>query len=145
MVFQQFNVGVKLGRLQKFGGNFQSGCVFGVEDAPFGVAALPGQFIILSLVAGVKVHSPFQQFPDSVRAFLHDSAHSLFVAEARSGVQRIRNMVFKGIVAVPYGGDAALCLGGTAIQKFAFCNDCNLAVFRRSQGETQSGNTCPND
>lgn len=40
MVFQQFNVGVKLGRLQKFGGNFQSGCVFGVEDAPFGVAAL---------------------------------------------------------------------------------------------------------
>ena len=73
MVFQQFNVGVKLGRLQKFGGNFQSGCVFGVEDAPFGVAALPGQFIILSLVAGVKVHSPFQQFPDSVRAFLHDS------------------------------------------------------------------------
>ena len=145
MVFQQFNVGVKLGRLQKFGGNFQSGCVFGVEDTPFGVAALPGQFIILSLVAGVKVHSPFQQFPDSVRAFLHDSAHGLFVAEARSGVQRIRNMVFKGIVAVPYGGDASLCLGGTAIQKFAFCNDCNLAVFRRSQGETQSGNTCPND
>lgn len=145
MVFQQFNVGVKLGRLQKFGGNFQSGCVFGVEDAPLGVAALPGQFIILSLVAGVKVYSPFQQFPDSVRAFLHDSAHGLFVAEARSGVQRIRNMVFKGIVAVPYGGDASLCLGGTAIQKFAFCNDCNLAVFRRSQGETQSGNTCPND
>ena len=54
-------------------------------------------------------------------------------------------MVFKGIIAVPYGGYAALRLGGTAIQKFAFCNDCNLAVFRRSQGETQPGNPGPND
>ena len=145
MVFQQLDVGVELGRLQQLGGDFQAGGVLGVEDAPLGMASLPGQFVILPLVAGVKIDAPFKQFPDGAGAFLHNGAYGLFVAEARAGVQRVRNVVFKGVVAVPNGGYAALRLGGTAIQKFAFCNDGNLAVFRRSQGETQSGNTCPND
>lgn len=127
---------MQLGRFQQLGGDFQAGGVLGVQDAPFGVASLAGQLVILSLRRLVEVDSPFQQFPDGSGAFLHDRADDLFIAQPGSGVQRVRDMVLERVVMVPHGGYAALRLRGTAIQKFSLGYDRNPAVFRSSQGET---------
>ena len=127
---------MQLGRFQQLGGYFQAGGVLGMQDAPFRVASLAGQLVILPLRRLVEVDSPFQQFPDGSGAFLHDRADDLFIAQSGSGVQRVRDMVLERVVMVPHGGYPALRLRGTAIQKFSLGYDRNPAVFRSSQGET---------
>ena len=99
------------GRLQQLGSDFQAGGVLGVEDAPLRMAAFAGQLVILPLGCLVKIDAPFQQFPDGSGPFLHDGADGLFIAQPGPGIQRVCDVVFKGIVPVPYGGYAALGLG----------------------------------
>ena len=62
----------------------------------------------LAVLVAVEVRPELHQLADSIRPFVHQDPHGVFMAQPRAGNQRVLHMQFGVIVRAHDAGDAAL-------------------------------------
>ncbi len=78
-----------------------------VQDARVGVGRLESLDEIAVAVA-VECHTEVDQLADARRALVHEHSHGLGIAQARSGDERVADVVLAAVVREHDPGDAAL-------------------------------------
>ncbi|CAI8828920.1 hypothetical protein EMIT0P291_10693 [Pseudomonas sp. IT-P291] len=149
-LFQQFDV-------RPFPGLVEQGCengctrgIGGVDDAPMAVAALAGQveleaaiFVARLFIAG-KGHALVDQPLNGFLAVLDGKAHSVLMAQAAAGIERVIDMGFNGIGIIQDGRNAALGPERRAIGEVALAQNGNAQMTGQGQRKAQAGSTAAN-
>lgn len=107
MVLAHVDGGVVGDGLQQRALDFSTRQVLGVHDPPAGVPPFPTQRELAVPVPG-ELRTPFHELSHSVRAFVHQLPHRVFVAQASPGLERVSNVELGTVGAAHDRGNAAL-------------------------------------
>ena len=109
MIFIDFNVRQCGDSLVQCAFNFPSGKVLGVQDTPPVVTPFLSQIVKMrGLFRFCEIDSPINQFLDSWRSFPNHKFNNFFIAQARTAIQCVFDVVFKTVRFVRHGGNSAL-------------------------------------
>ena len=115
----------------------------GVQHAVAAVRAFAGEG---DLGAGaIELRAPLDQLFDARRAFFHQDARGLFVAQAVAGLQRVLQMQADFIVIAERGGDAALRVLRVGLRDLALGQTQHAARGRQFHRGPQAGDARAHD
>ena len=146
LVFEDGDIGLLQDPGHQNAFHLLTGHIVGMNDAPAGMAALPGEIEVRGGVAGqIKMGPQIDQFLDAFRSRAHHQLHGILVTEAVARGQGVFDVQIEAVIRAEHGGDAALGLAGAGFHDAAFGDHVDGAMAGHLQGVAQAGQTGADD
>ena len=137
-VFVDADVGVLLHRFEQGTLDFPTGGVLGVQDAVLRMPAFLSQ-AERPVRQAVKLRAVIDQLIDPAGPLFHHRPHDVFLAQPIPRIQRVGDVLFKGVHIGHDRGDAALCVLGVGFFFPCLRDDHD---FPEAGGLEREGETC---